>query len=61
MSVDLRQPGVDGIEVLSKADEFNAVADISCIDSFSEGDGDAKKENILVCGVGMDLWSVNGE
>jgi hypothetical protein len=61
VSVDLSQDGVDGIEVTPKANEFSAVADISCMNSFIDIDGDEQKKSILLCGVGMDLWSVHGE
>lgn len=61
MSVDLGQPGVDGIEVVPKADKFSAVADISGIDYLRDGDVDSKKESILLAGVGMELWSVDGD
>lgn len=60
MSVDLEQPGVDGIEVIPKADEFSAVADISGIGYIRDGDANCKKESILLAGVGMELWSVDG-
>ena len=59
--MDLEKPGVDGIGISLKADKFSAVADISCIDTFNDGDGDPGKEQLLICGVGMDLWDLHGE
>lgn len=59
MGVDLQRPGVDGIEVIPKADEFSAVADISCIDYLKDGAGN-EKDNILLGGVGMELWHIDG-
>ncbi|OJD15249.1 hypothetical protein AJ78_04471 [Emergomyces pasteurianus Ep9510] len=63
--LDSTRSGEDGISVSLLQDVYTAVADISSMDSFrrqiDDGDRDqqsALKDRLVLCGVGVDLWSV---
>lgn len=49
---DLSLPGVDGLAVRRKGNHFTAVADVS-------GNAALGASSIIVCGVGLDVWSHN--
>lgn len=55
--VDLSKPGVDGLEITRDSDAYTSVADVSSMDTLTDG---SNQKRILVCGVGMDLWNING-
>ena len=52
MTNDFRMPGVDGISLKRRRNEFTAVADVSSM-ALLEG---TERPSIVVCGVGMDVW-----
>jgi len=56
-AVDLSEPGVEGLEITKDSDAYTSVADVSSMDTLTDG---SDKERVLVCGVGMELWRVTG-
>jgi WD40 repeat protein len=55
--MDLSKPGVEGLEITKDSDVYTSVADVSSMDTVNDG---SDKKGVLVCGVGMELWSING-
>jgi hypothetical protein len=47
------QPGVEGLSVKRKGNYFTAVADVSGLAALDAS-------SLIVCGVGMDVWSYSG-
>lgn len=54
--IDLSKPGVEGLEVTKDSDMYTSVADVSSMDTLTDG---SDKKGVLVCGVGMESWSIN--
>lgn len=54
--IDLSKPGVEGIEISKAASVHSGVADISSMDIVEDGDGSHK---VLLCGEGMEVWTIN--
>jgi hypothetical protein len=50
---DSTQPGVEGLSVKRKGNYFTAVADVSGLAALDAS-------SLIVCGVGMDVWSHSG-
>lgn len=53
VSYDSSLPGIDGLTVKRKGNHFTAVADVSDLAALDAS-------SIIVCGVGLDVWSYNG-
>ncbi|KEQ59200.1 WD40 repeat-like protein, partial [Aureobasidium melanogenum CBS 110374] len=50
---DMSLPGIDGLTVERKGNHFTAVADVSGLAALSAS-------SVIVCGVGLDVWSHSG-
>lgn len=57
VTIDLSKQGVEGLEIRKEGNVCTSVADVSSMDVFSDRSGCQK---VLVCGVGMEAWSVDG-
>lgn len=55
--VDLSKPGVDGLQITKDSDLQTSVADVSSMDTLTDA---PDKKRVLVCGVGMGMWNMNG-
>ncbi|KAL4960193.1 tRNA (34-2'-O)-methyltransferase regulator RTT10 [Aspergillus stella-maris] len=56
LSIDAR-PTLDNVQVSNTLDRYSPVADISCLEVVR--DGESGEIKLLVCGVGMELFTVN--
>jgi len=54
--IDLSKQGVAGLEIRRDSNVYTPVADVSSMDVLTDK---SNKKKIVVCGVGMDIWSVN--
>ncbi|KAI9879510.1 MAG: hypothetical protein M1830_008302 [Pleopsidium flavum] len=54
--LDLSKQGVNGLEITKDANVYTSVADVSSMDLLTDK---SKKQKVFVCGVGVDVWSVN--
>ncbi|QDS68643.1 hypothetical protein FKW77_001744 [Venturia effusa] len=58
VDIDLRKKGVDGLDVKMLANGYTSIADVSSMALYPH----AKEQSaakILVCGVGMEIWTVD--
>ena len=55
--VDLSKPGVEGLEITKDSDAYTSVADVSSMDLLTD---ESNEKGVMVCGVGMELWKING-
>ena len=55
VSVDTAKDGVEGVQVEKLSNVFTPVADVS---SMAVVRGEDDRVGVLVCGVGIDLWSI---
>jgi WD40 repeat protein len=58
VEIDLTRPGVDGVDVRRKSNQFSAVADISSMGIYPVAKGEESAHRILISGVGMEIWKV---
>ncbi|KAK2865102.1 hypothetical protein FQN49_003906 [Arthroderma sp. PD_2] len=49
-----------GVKVSLQKDMYTAVADLSAIDQFTVQVDGVSREHLVLCGVGMEMWKVNG-
>lgn len=53
--IDLNKQGVDGLKIRRDANVYTSVADVSSMGVLPY----ESRPKILVCGVGMDMWTIN--
>ncbi|KAF4553124.1 WD domain-containing protein 26 [Elsinoe fawcettii] len=57
VTIDVKKPGVDGVEMTKLENRYTAVADVACVDSWIEDD----EVVVMICGVGWDVWRFTGD
>jgi len=55
VSVDVEKTGVEGVTICKLANVYTPVADVSGLAAYAESD----KVFAVICGVGMDVWSID--
>ncbi|KAF2437002.1 hypothetical protein EJ08DRAFT_691305 [Tothia fuscella] len=58
VEIDLAAPGVDGVNITRGANEYSAIADISSLAVFSHDKVAGEGLEVLICGVGIEIWRI---